>query len=39
LALEKLREVVLPPPLYWNEAATRWARIPMFLHLRAVKLW
>jgi SAM-dependent methyltransferase len=37
LAIEALREVVIPPPLWRYEASARWARIPSFLHVRAVK--
>jgi SAM-dependent methyltransferase len=37
LAIEALREVFLPPALWKDEAAGRWARIPSFLHVRAVE--
>jgi SAM-dependent methyltransferase len=37
LAIEALREVLLPPAVWRDEASARWARIPSFLHVRAVK--
>ena len=37
LAIEALREVGLPPALWRHEWSARWARIPSFLHVRAVK--
>ena len=36
-ALEALREHPYPRELWKDEAAERWARIPLFLHVRAVK--
>jgi SAM-dependent methyltransferase len=37
LLIERLREVKLPEALFTGEHSRRWTRIPLFLHLRAVK--
>jgi SAM-dependent methyltransferase len=37
LLIERLREPPLPKPGYNGEYSLRWERIPLFLHLRAVK--
>ncbi len=37
LAIGVVREVLFPPELWRDDAAGRWARIPSFLHVRAVK--
>lgn len=36
-AIEALREPAYPRELWKDEAGERWARIPLFLHVRAVK--
>jgi len=36
-AIEALREHAYPRELWKDEAAERWARIPLFLHVRAVR--
>jgi len=38
LAIERLREPALPEAGFNGEHGARWRRIPLFLHLRAVKL-
>jgi SAM-dependent methyltransferase len=37
LLIERLREVKLPEARFTGEHSSRWTRIPLFLHLRAVK--
>jgi SAM-dependent methyltransferase len=37
LLIERLREVRLPEAVFSGEHSARWRRIPLFLHLRAVK--
>lgn len=37
LLIDRLRETRLPEAAFRNERAARWTRIPLFLHLRAVK--
>jgi len=37
LLIDRLRETRLPEHAFRNERAARWTRIPLFLHLRAVK--
>jgi SAM-dependent methyltransferase len=37
LLIEELREPALPTAAFANERSPRWTRIPLFLHLRAVK--
>jgi len=37
LLIEKMREIALPAHAFSDNESTRWARIPLFLHLRAVK--
>jgi hypothetical protein len=37
LLIEELREPSLPTAAFVNERSPRWTRIPLFLHLRAVK--
>jgi len=38
LLIEELREPALPSAAFVDERSPRWTRIPLFLHLRAVKL-
>ena len=35
--IERLREHPFPPDAWRNEASARWTRVPLFLHVRAVK--
>lgn len=37
LSIERLREVALPESGFHSEHSSRWQRIPLFLHVRAVK--
>ena len=37
LLVERLREIPLPEHAYSGEGSARWARVPLFLHLRALK--
>ncbi|HET8893551.1 MAG TPA: class I SAM-dependent methyltransferase [Gaiellaceae bacterium] len=37
LLIERLRESTVPPEVATTERSQRWLRIPLFLHLRAVK--
>jgi hypothetical protein len=37
LLIERLREPALPPLGVTGEHSPRWRRIPLFLHVRAVK--